>query len=160
MSTHHQAAIIAMLAVIVVAYFAVRRWRQSRETFSLATPATSAAREAAGELFGSIKSMVSLGRSYCGENLPQASNVARLTSALEAALAALGGAPPTYVNYLAIYRGLASSDRALLAAADEYAAASKRCTDSGKANTLAAMSTQLRRLVANVHRLGGALDVE
>lgn len=100
--------------------------------------------------------------------------IARMTGALDRAEQVLGGAPPTYANYLGVYRGLASTDRTLLGAAKAYIEIGhdlrQRPSPSEPGDltdpaallggTLVSMGTQLRRVVASVHRLGAALDVE
>jgi hypothetical protein len=165
------AALVALI-LVVAAYFAVRRWRK-RERFSLSTPASPAVCDASAQLFGGLKAIVSLQRSFLDATTPKPEtmvvpeslrtirpSVEANSAALETALHALVDSPPTYANYLAIHQGLSGADRALLAAADTYAARAAATKGHPAALTLAAIGTQMRSLVASVHRLGAALDVE
>jgi hypothetical protein len=193
-------AIILVMIVIIIAFFAWRSWkkRHGADGFSYTTPATPRVREAVSDLFASLKQMVALGREFecSAERVSAAPQLAvvsdaasiagarlsacQMIAALDNAEKGLSGAPPTYANYLAIYRGLTSTDVELLNAADAYtnagyqvhqaiARAQGLVTCSGPApggdladlgNALKAMGSQLRRVVAAVHRLGVALDVE
>lgn len=175
---------ILVILIIIVAYFA---WRQKSRrgvaAFTYATPATPRVREAVAGLFASLKHMVALGRSFENQaaHLDDATAIvgarqsaAHIVGALDRTEKSLSGAPPTYANYLAVYRGLTSTDVALLNAADAYRYAGHEAqqlvalTPAGApvgayaamANTLLAMGNQLRQVVAAVHRLGVALDVE
>lgn len=179
-TTRAYIGIIIVLTVVVISYFGWRYWkkRHGTEHFSLSTPATPRVREAVGDLFVSLKHMVSLGLSFQDQvdragrtDLAGArQSVAQITKTLGAAEKQLGGVPPTYVNYLAVYRGLTSTDRTLLSASDTYATAGLELhqqaatTGSGDdvtlGNSLMAIGRQLRHVVAGVHRLGVALDVE
>jgi hypothetical protein len=179
-------AAILVIAIVLIAFFACRRWRARRarrEGYSYATPATPRVREAVGALFGDLRQMVALGRRFEAEasRLDDATAVAGtrmgaalMVKTLNRVEAELSGAPPTYANYLAVYRGMTSTDAAILAAADSYvstgyevqqgvargscAAPAGSVAEMG--NTLVAMGRQLRVVVAAVHRLGVALDVE
>ena len=189
-------SVILVLAVIIIAIFARRYWKKrgGAERFSYATPATPRIREAAGDLFVSLGRMVTLGcdfESQAGSGGPQhvglgergeasvpptnlwagaRQGVAQMADVLGRAEKRLGGAPPTYANYLAVYRGLASTDKTLLNAADAYVAAgygahqevaaSGSCDGALLGNMLILIGAQLRRIVTDVHRLGVALDVE
>lgn len=185
MSSHHlYLGVILVIALMLIAYFAWRRWRRRGDHFTYATPATPRVNEAVGELFAALRCMATLGRSF-GEqaasspDLPglagAASGVALTTAALGRAEQTLGGAPPTYANYLGVYRGLVSTDRTLLGAAEAYIGAGHGLHQqvalmaagdpasgpvASLGGTLIAMGAQLRRVVASVHRLGAALDVE
>jgi hypothetical protein len=187
--------VIHVIAIILIAFFAWRYWRRHRKDgFTYATPAVPRMREAAAALFASLQHMVALGRSFeCqAARLPQAANAlpgytgdasvvtgarqsaAVMVRALDVSEKRLSGAPPTYANYLAAYRGLTSTDVALLNAADAYTRAGHEVSRSlaqapagapmgdlaSLASTLLAMGRQLRQVVAAVHRLGAALDVE
>jgi hypothetical protein len=177
------AAILVVLIVIIV--LAWRYWqRRRRDRFSYTTPATPRIREAAADLFAGITHMTSLSRQFeqLARRLENATPYAgarlsahQLTSSLCNAERALKGAPPTYANYLAVYRGLVSTNMALLNAADAYRNLGHQAhqdielskeapADEGDlaemGRTLLAMGSQLRLVVVSVHRLGVALDVE
>ncbi len=177
--------VILLIAIIIIAYFAWRYWKKHRgqDRFSYSTPAAPRVREAAGDLFASLKHMVSLGRSFegqaarLGDATPIAGarlSAAQMVKALDRSEKALSGAPPTYANYLAVYRGLTSTDVALLNAADAYTNAGYQVHQAvtkalagaptgdlaALGNTLLSMGRQMRQVVASVHRLGVALDVE
>jgi hypothetical protein len=179
---------VLLIALILIAFFAWRRRQRARrlESFYYTTPAVPRLREAAAELFAGLHLVADLGRRFEGQAaaLADASPVAgerlsaaQMTRALELTASALSGAPPTYANYLAVYRGLTSTDAALLDAADAYrdagrrahqavarAAAGGAAEDTGAlaalGGTLLELGAQVRRVVADVHRLGVALDVE
>ena len=184
---------ILIIAMIVIAHFAgCRRKRHHRRTlgpaerrqrdaFSYTTPATPRVQDAVADLFAALKHMVALGRSFeeASAKLHPTAEVADearrsaavLVRALDRAEKGLSGTPPTYANYLAVYRGLASDDASLLAAADAYTKAGRRALHSmapnahdsdvaALGNTLIGMGGQLRLVVRAVHRLGAALDVE
>jgi hypothetical protein len=116
-------------------------------------------------------------------------SAANLTRVLGNAEKTIAESPPTYANYVAVYRGLAGSDRSLLSAAETYAMAAERLqraaasrreasvaiSDGAAAawrreelagaeehlsRTLAKMSSQLRKIVGAVHCFGAALDLE
>lgn len=182
--------VILILAILVIGFFVHRCWKTfvAKDRFTLATPATPRIREGVNGLFTSLTDMVALGQSFESEasNLsevfgkvpPQVSaarkGVSELTKRLNKITVDLGTTPPTYANYLAIYRGLESTDDTLLAAADSYTALGRQVhqgmalnppgtPDADVANAGAlfmAMGRQLRRVVMNVHRLGVALDLE
>ncbi|NBU26464.1 MAG: hypothetical protein EBS39_12795 [Gammaproteobacteria bacterium] len=188
---------ILIIAMIVIAYFAGCRRkrhhrhhrrtlgpaeRHQRDAFSYTTPATPRVQDAVADLFAALKHMVALGRSFEEASAPAAlhptaevanarRSAAVLVRALDRAEKGLSGTPPTYANYLAFYRGLASDDASLLAAADAYTEAGRRALHSmapdahdsdvaSLGNTLISMGGQLRLVVRAVHRLGAALDVE
>lgn len=183
---------ILIIAMIVIAHFAgCRRKRHHRRTldpaerrqrdaFSYTTPATPRVQDAVADLFAALKHMVALGRSFeeasaklhpTAEGANARRSAAVLVRALDRAEKGLSGTPPTYANYLAVYRGLASDDASLLAAADAYTEAGRgalhsmapNAHDSDVAslgNTLIGMGGQLRLVVRAVHQLGAALDVE
>jgi hypothetical protein len=172
--------VVIVLIIIVIAYCGWRYWRgkRSRDHFSLATPATPRVREAVGDLFVSLKAMSDLGATFDQlASTPEASarpdissarvGVATLTRTLNQFEKRLSGSPPTYVNYLAIYRGLSSTDRTLLDASDAYTSLGQGIQQKEDTllaaqlgGTLIDVGRQLRRVVAGVHRLGVALDVE
>ena len=186
---------ILIIAMIVIAHFAGcrrkrhhRRAESRRDTFSYTTPATPRVQDAVADLFAALKHMVALGRSFEEASTPanvrggasaaaaevanaHRAGAAALVRALDRAEKGLSGTPPTYANYLAVYRGMASGDASLLAAADAYTEAGHRVQDSmapnahdsdvaSLGNTLIGMGCQLRLVVRAVHRLGAALDVE
>ena len=87
----------------------------------------------------------------------------------------IGAMAPTYLNVLALYRGLRDGDRAFGAAAADLEAAGARMAalSSGAALSLPAqrelravgarlgrLSTCLRALCRSIHHLGAALDLE
>lgn len=180
-------SVILVIAVILMAYFA---WRlhsndsSEKSTFWYTTPATPLVRAAAGELFATIKNMTTLGGSF--EHQAQTTTlisadmrhgVAQLTKLLSRTEHALSSTPPTYANYLAIYKGLSGSDAAMLNAASAYENYGRQSQARGQGahakgahdrasnimavgNTQIAMGAQMRRIVRAVHRLGAALDVE
>lgn len=176
--------VILVILIVVIAYFAWRRWKKGhKDGFSYSTPATPRVREAIGDLFAGLRRMVALGSQFEARAaaLPDATRLAGprqsasvLVDVLNTTQSTLSGAPPTYANYLAIYRGLTSTDQELLSAADAYTTAgyqvnqdialSQDGAQSGGyadvANDLIEMGRQLRLLVGRVHRLGVALDVE
>jgi hypothetical protein len=182
--------VILVIAIIIIAHFAWRYWKQHRgkSTFSYATPATPRVRETVADLFATLKHMVVLGRSFeaQADGLAASTGTARahvagarvsashLVRALDRAEKGLSGAPPTYANYLAVYRGLSSTDATLLAAADAYVEAGRHVHQSmvlmvpgshdsdlaALGNTLLGMGAQLRHVVRAVHRLGVSLDLE
>jgi hypothetical protein len=177
--------VILVIVIVIIAFFAWRLWRShvGRDRFTYSTPSTPRMREAAGCLFANLQHMVTLGRSFEDQasRLADATPVAgarqaaaMMVASLSRTEKALCGAPPTYANYLAIYRGLVSTDVALLNAADAYVNAGHTVSQSvalspagspsgppaSMANTLIAMGHQMRQVVASVHRLGVALDVE
>lgn len=173
---------ILVITLVLIAFFVWRRIRRRRamENFSYSTPALPRTREAAGALFLSLERLVGLGRDFetaaaqLADATPYAAarqSAAMMTESLGRTQKALSGSPPTYANYLAIYRGLVSTDVALLDAADAYTAAGQqihqtiaRAAGSGESAalgaTLVAMGACLRRVVQDVHRLGASLDVE
>lgn len=182
---------ILLLTVILIAFFAWRYRKtklSARSRFSYATPATPRVREAVGDLFAGLRRMVALGQDFedrasrVGNAVPVAGarlSAGQMVSIFSRTEKALSGAPPTYANYLAVYRGLTSTDAALLDAADAYTNAGRQVhqaiarsalgdaaltPDSGDAaelgNSLIAMGRQVRQVVSTVHRLGVALDVE
>jgi hypothetical protein len=177
-------AILVVLVILIV--LAWRLWRRNRrDRFSYTTPATPRIREAAADLFAGITQMTALSRQFerQARSLEDASPYAgarlsafQLTSSLCNAERALKGAPPTYANYLAVYRGLVSTNMALLNAADAYinighqahqdlelgagTALGSEGNLAEMGRTLLAMGRQLRLVVVSVHRLGVSLDVE
>jgi len=183
-STSIYLGVILVIAMIIIAFFALRHWKKrsgGADRFTYATPATPRIREAVGDLYASLKHMVVLGRSFEDQASRPAfagradiqgarRGAAQMVEALDRAEKGLSGAPPTYANYLAVYRGLMSTDRTLLGAADAYINAghgvhqgvvlSGSGEEAALGNTLLAMGRQLRQVVAGVHRLGVALDVE
>jgi hypothetical protein len=178
-------AIIA-LALALIAWFAWRRWRRAPDHFTYATPATPRVREAVGALFASLRHVAALGRAAEAQiaghpDLEGARHgVSHVARTLDCAGDRISCAPPTYANYLGLYRGLAGSDAALLCAANAYVAAghethreaaaspttgtgtfcAARASDADVGNALIAFGHALPLVVADVHRLGAALDVE
>jgi len=181
-STHIYYAAIVALVLIIVAYFGVKRWRGHTDRFSIATPATPRVREAAGDLFAVLKNLGDLGRSFCAaaadrpEFAASRVGVTHLLAGLDVVQKQLVDSPPTYVNYLAIYRGLAGSDRELLSASDAFIKAGFDTSQAialrnngdyptagetaNAGNTLSTIGKQLRVVGSATHRLGVALDVE
>ena len=122
--------------------------------------------------------MVKLGRSFdeqarALEGTPFAQTDARrsvqyLTAVLDRAENSLHGANASYCNYIAVHRGLASSDQTLLAAADAYIAAGADVAQMARgepraqslSNTLVSMGRQLRQITRAIRHLGAALEVE
>lgn len=175
------AILVVLLIIVALVWKCWKRWR--RERFSYATPATPRVREAATDLFAGLTHMTRLSRQFEGlaKRVDDATAFAgvrlssfQLASTLCNAERALSGAPPTYANYLAIYRGLTSTNMALLGAADAYirmgheahqkVAEAQESPSAGDmaemGRTLGEMGRQLRKVVVQVHRLGAALDVE
>ncbi len=183
--------VILFVLFLIIAFLAVKQYRNyygDRSRLTFATPASPSAREASSDLFNNLKRLVLLGQGFecqCQEVKTAVNGVragaARLTSVLGGFEAKIAGSPPTYSNYAAVYRGLAASDGALLAAASSYAAAAevirrgaaeKMATaadwhagasaeaEETLGRTLTSMSTQLRKVVSSVHCLGAALDLE
>jgi hypothetical protein len=173
--------LVVLVIIIALVWKYWRCWRKDR--FSYATPATPRVREATTDLFAGLTHMTKLSHQFeqTAKRLGDATAFAgarlsafQLASTMCNAERALSGAPPTYANYLAIYRGLTSSDTALLNAADAYVNMGfeaqqlvGRDTQAPTAGDLAElgrvlneMGRQLRKVVVLVHRLGAALDVE
>ncbi|MFA6166484.1 MAG: hypothetical protein WC700_07715 [Gemmatimonadaceae bacterium] len=180
----------AILVLVLVALVAWARLRPGRKAhFTYDTPSTPRLREAAGGLYEDLRLIVvsAEGLERVAAGLPDATRLAgvrlsagQLARVLARTRATLAAAPPTYANYLAVYRGLVSTDGALLDAADAYVNAGHEVhqeiaaaqgddmpegdvaiTDMGRAgNYLLWLGRDLRRAVASVHRLGAALDVE
>ena len=162
---------VTILVVAIIVFFARRR-RALRLTY--ATLAPPRAQEAAADLFVALARIVDIGRDFGGQATAMgfaAAGDSHVVRTLERAKTELEGTPPTYANYLAVYRGLSSTDVSMLAAADAYAEAGARLcklpsrggSDDRRRllkDTLAAMGWQLRHVVRAVHRLGAALDIE
>ena len=151
---------VTILVVAIIAFFARRR-RAPRLSYSTLAPPR--AQEAAAELFVALARIVDIGRDFDFA----AAGDSHVVRTLERAKTELGGTPPTYANYLAVYRGLSSTDVSMLAAADAYAEAGARIGKSPARGdrpflrgALEAMGWQLRHVVRTVHRLGAALDIE
>jgi hypothetical protein len=155
---------------LVIAIIALLARRRQRRPLSYTTRAPPRAQEAAAELFVALARIVELGREY-DSRAAVAPGESHIVRTLERAKTELGRARPTYANYLAVYRGLSSTDESLLAAADAYeSAAAHMVATAARTNddvcrrpigdTLEAMGRQLRLVVRTVHRLGAALEVE
>jgi hypothetical protein len=162
-------SVILVMALIIIGFCT---WRTTR------CPRTSRIRSAVGNLFASIEHMVKLGRSFdeqarALEGTPFAQTDARrsvqyLTAVLDRAENSLQGANASYCNYIAVHRGLASSDQTLLAAADAYIAAGADVAQMARgepraqslSNTLVSMGRQLRQITRAIRHLGAALEVE
>lgn len=182
---------ILLITLIIIAFFAWRRRAAKageRSRFTLATPATPLAREAVDGLFASLRRVIEVGRAFediaarAGNATPVAGarlSAGQVVAVFDRTERALRAAPPTYANYLAVYRGLTSTDTALLSAADAYVAAGQQVhqalarsspvglpgaapplSDVDLANCLIELGRQVRAVVGAVHRLGVALDVE
>jgi hypothetical protein len=170
--------IVLLLVIILIAFFV---WKKPREGFAPDSPAAPIVRDAVGNLFASLKALVGLGRGFQDRamkyNRPgiegEYYSVTLVTKALDNAERMISGSPPLLANYLAVYRGLSGSDRSLLDASDAYIEAGLALQqrvlndsldgakhDSELGAELITLGQQLRRVVANVHRLGSALDVE
>jgi hypothetical protein len=162
-------AVVVALVAALVAYFASRR-----DEFTVATPATPLVREEIGSLFATLQGVARLAQQFETRVSALPADVAamfagarRSAAQLSAASAAVKndiyGLPPTYVNYLAVYRGLAGSDGSLLATAAAFADAGRDAAQGAAASvgpSLVELGTQIRRVVIVVHRLGAALGVE
>jgi hypothetical protein len=186
--------VILVIAVIIIAFFAVRSWKKHRSgvsRFTYATPAVPRIREAVEDLFVALRHFVDLGRKFesvslhaCTPyNLEMAAphgrladvgkGVAPLVAVMDRTVGALAGIPPTYANYLGLYRGMSSTDATLQDAAGAYVAAGHRalqdvaagapdCDGSltERGNLLIQMGEQVGLVTRAVHRLGVTLDLE
>ena len=174
-SSSNYLGVILVIAAIIIAHFAWCRWKphHNKSKFSYTAPAPPCMQESIVSLFAALKHMVILGQSFekqvaaTGAPPEYITNARRsasyLVQSLDRAEKNLSVAPPTYASYLAIYRGLSSTDATLLIAADAYAEAGRRLQSSEEvslSDTLTSMGGQLRLVVRAVHGLGAALDLE
>lgn len=171
--------VVLVIAVIIIAYFAWRSWRKNsgKSKFSYTTPATPLARKYAGQMISTLVQVTENLEEEFRETTAPKHALAPLMSIVKSirnASLQLSHTPPTYANYLAIYRGLESADSALLTASEEF-------IRNGRAYELNAMQNpakpdsselkkagermvligkQLRLVVQAIHQFGVALDLE
>lgn len=145
--------------VLAVALLAAYIYRRRRAKFSVTTPATPRIREASAEFCAELQKLG-----------VQAQNELHVDfSAMTAASARLARAPPTYVNHLALYRGLetwglAERHEARAAHYERVAAGTPEGAPTEEFMNLAAahrrFAATLRRVDAARGRLGAALGVD
>jgi cbb3-type cytochrome oxidase subunit 3 len=173
------ALLVTLMLILSYALIVSMRRPCGRERFTYATPATPLERDAVAALRATLDRIDVLGREVSRRQpaTNRTKGAARSAQALLPALARFRGAlaaPPTYANYLSVYRGLGADQRALLSAADAYTragdsihneldATAPGASDGDEAALGAALKEighSIRRAVRATHDLGVALDME
>ncbi len=177
-------AVIIVITILLIASFAWFFIKKRRaERFSYSTPATPRLRESADGLFACLDRLAETGKTLKSQidRLPDATSLADVRLKVENLIhlcqttkTTFLTIPPTYANYLAIYRGFVSTDTVMQDAADTFKMAGDEVnqgiarTSQGPpagdyadvAGNLKAFGRELRMLTVWIHRLGAALDVE
>lgn len=147
---------VLIFLLILVAFILWRHGRREKFTYTYELPANPKTVMAGHKIQKHVSDFVAA----AAEHILSFDDVTEPARQLRGALArvslTLNTMPPTYANYLEVYRGLSGSERAFKHTARAFSGAATAAPDAD-ATTLQRMSASVRGVMCAVKELGAAL---